>query len=435
MEVNPEEYLFSLGRSAPWRKQIAGVCIWFCAASFLWLVAYQALASFQFGWEHTLTDYGSLYGSASRANLHLNPYLDHPLVFHIEGVDRHGFGTPLQGTRVKAINLNPPVVLYPFRLLARLNPDTSYILWSIISVGLFLASIRIVLQMYPAETLRIRILWILAMGAVWYTFHLGQIYMILLFCASLAWMAMRKHNWLVAGISIGVICAIKPNLLVWPGLLIAGKSKKIGLTAFATTGLLSAIPLLLQGPIIYREWLAACRGFNGYELPGNASLLAMFSRAGFPQAGFALTVLLLAAVTVWVFITKPEPLYASEIGILASLIAGPISWLGYTILLIPVLYGKSMSSLTRIACVLLCIPVWVAMANADTSRLTYILLWAPNIYAIGLLAYNAIRSGEYREACEGSTESGTRMPVAFKNSNDIPSEVQWKYQSFAPLKD
>jgi hypothetical protein len=226
MEVNPEEYIFSLGRSAPWRKQIAGLCIWFCAATFLWLVAYQALASFQFGWEHTLTDYGLLYGSASRANLHVKPYLDHPLVFHIEGVDRHGFGTPLQGTRVKAINLNPPVMLYPFRLLARLNPDTSYILWSIISVGLFLASIRIVLQMYPAETLRIRILWILAMGAVWYTFRLGQIYMILLFCASLAWRALRKHNWLVAGISIGVICAIKPNFLVWPSLLIAGKSKK-----------------------------------------------------------------------------------------------------------------------------------------------------------------------------------------------------------------
>jgi hypothetical protein len=170
-------------------------------------------------------------------------------------------------------------------------------------------------------------------------------------------------------------------------------------------------------------------------LPGNASLLAIFSRAGFPQAGFALTVLLLAAVTILVFITKPEPLYASEIGILASLIAGPISWLRYTILLIPVLYGKSMKSLTRIACVLLCITVWVAMANADTSHLTYILLWAPNMYAIGLLGYNAIRSGEYREACEGSTESGTRMPVAFKNSNDIPSEVQWKYQSFALLKD
>jgi hypothetical protein len=223
MEINPEEYLVSLGRSAPWREQIAGFCIWFCAGAFLLLITYQALSSFNFSSQHELTDYGSLYGSASLANLHVNPYLDHPLAFHIQGIDRHGPSTPLQGNSVKAINLNPPVLLYPFRLLARLTPDTSYVVWSSISVGLFLASIFLVLRMYPAEKLRIRILWILAMGAVWYTFHLGQIYMILLFSASLAWWALRKQNWLVAGISIGVICAIKPNFLVWPGLLIAGK--------------------------------------------------------------------------------------------------------------------------------------------------------------------------------------------------------------------
>jgi hypothetical protein len=286
--------------------------------------------------------------------------------------------------------------------------------------------------MYPAERLRIRILWILAMGAVWYTFHLGQIYMILLSCASLAWWALRKQKWLVAGISIGVICAIKPNFLVWPGLLIVGRSKKIGFTAFATTGLLSAIPLFLQGPVIYREWLAACRGFNGYELPGNASLLAICSRAGIPQVGFALTILLLLAVTLWILATKPEALYTSEIGILASLVAGPISWLGYTVLLVPVLYGKAMNTWTRIGCVLLCIPMWKSIAHADTSRLMYILFWAPNVYAIGLLAYSAVRSGEYREACEGTPEPGLRLPMAHKNVKSIPQESPWKFQSFAP---
>ncbi len=435
MEVNPQEYVVSLGKSAPLRKQIAGVGIWFCAAAFLWFVNFQALLSFNFGSQHNLTDYGSLYGSASLANLHVNPYLNNPMVFHIGGVDRHGLDTPLQGSRVEAINLNPPVVLYPFRLLARLNPDSSYIAWTVISVGLFLASISLILQIYPAEKLRIRILWILALGAVWYTFNLGQIYMILLFFGSLAWGALRKHNWLVAGISIGVICAIKPNFLVWPGLLIAGKSKKIGFTAFLTTGMLSAIPLLLQGPVIYREWLSACRGFNGYELPGNASLLAIFSRAGFPLAGFALTILFLAAVTIWVFVIKPESLYASEIGILASLIAGPISWLGYTLMLVPVMYGKTMNTLTRIGCVLLCIPIWIAIANADTSRLTYILLWAPNMYAIGLLAYSAVRSGEYREASEASPEPGPRAPLAYKKGNDTLLEAQWKSQSLGLSKN
>jgi hypothetical protein len=127
--------------------------------------------------------------------------------------------------------------------------------------------------------------------------------------------------------------------------------------------------------------------------------------------------------------------YVSEIGILASLIAGPISWLGYTLMVVPALYGKSMNALTRIGCVLLCIPVWVAMANADTSRLTYILLWAPNFYAIGLLACDAIRAGEYREACEGCPTTGRRMPVARDHSDGIPFEIPWKYQPFAPSKN
>jgi hypothetical protein len=434
-KIDPEVFSKPSGRSAPWRHQIAEVCFWFCATTLLLLVGYQALASFYLTVEHELTDYGSLYASASLANSHANPYRNHPLVFHIRYVDRHGLDTPLQGNSVNAINLNPPVVLYPFRLLARLEPDTSFVVWSCISAGLFIASVLLVLNMYPAERLKIRVLWILAMGAVWYTFHLGQIYMILLFFAATAWWALRKQIWLVAGISIGVICAIKPNFLVWPGLLIAGKSKKIGFTAFATTALLSSIPFVLQGRIIYRQWLAACRGFNGYELPGNASLLAIFSRAGIPQVGFALTVLVLAAVTIWIFITKPEPLYASEIGILASLIAGPISWLGYTILLIPVLYGKSMDTLTRIGCVLLCIPVWVFVPNAETSRLTYILFWAPNIYALALIAFSAVRSGVYREEVEDCRTARPSQLTTSRHSKTKLQPASWKFQSFVPSKN
>ena len=434
-EIHPEDFTVSLGKTAPWHKQVAGVCIWFCAGAFLVLLSYQAVAGFSFGYQHELTDYGSLYGSALLANLHINPYRDNPLVFHIHGIDRHGPSTRLQGTTVNAINLNPPVVLYPFRPLARLAPDRSYIVWTAISALLFILSILLIVGMYPSERLRIRILWIFALGALWYTFQLGQIYMVLLFCATVAWMALRKQNWLVAGISIGVICAMKPNFLVWPGLLIAGKSKKIGFTAFATTGLLSSIPLFLQGPLIYRQWLAACRGFNGYELPGNASLIAFCSRAGIPQVGFALTIVLLAAAMFWIARTKPDALYTSEIGILAALLAGPISWLGYTIILVPVMYGRAMNTVMRIGCVLLCIPWWVAMANAGTSRLTYILLWAPNTYAVGLLAYSAVRAGVYREVTDNSPVSAQKSLFAETKFKSTRQETGWKFQSFVPSKN
>jgi len=61
----------------------------------------------------------------------------------------------------------------------------------------------------------------------------GQIYTVLLFATAIAWWCLRKQKYIAAGIAIGVICAIKPPFLIWPGLLIAGRSKKTGFTAIA----------------------------------------------------------------------------------------------------------------------------------------------------------------------------------------------------------
>ena len=378
-----------LSRNRPsWPEQIRGLCLVLCATACLLLIAVQAILSFDPN--RNLWDYGSLYASAAKANLHTNPYGDDPLVFRVRDFDHFGPETPLQGRNVAAINLNPPVLLYPFRLLARLPPRDSFHAWTAVSVALFLASILLVLDMYPVRNLRIRLLWILSLAGLWYTFQAGQIYTLLLFATALAWWCLRKQKYIAAGIAIGVICAIKPPFLIWPVLLIAGRSKKAGFAAIAAALGFSAIPLGLQGPLIYQQWIAACRNFNGYELEGNSSLLAMFSRAGIPGVGLVFTILMLLAALVWIFVTKPDPLFTSEIAILASIFAGPISWIGYTILLVPALYGKSMNTLTRIACVLLCIPIWVVLPRPADSRFSYIFLTAPNFYPLTLIAISVI---------------------------------------------
>jgi len=354
----------------------------------LLLIIVQSILSFDPN--RSLWDFGSLYASATKANLHTNPYSEDPLVFRVREFDHYGPETTLQGRNVTAINLNPPVLLYPFRLLAKLPPPDSFNAWTTLSVALFVASLILVLDLYPDRKLRIRLLWILSLAGLWYTLQAGQIYTVLLFATAIAWWCLRKQKYIAAGIAIGVICAIKPPFLIWPGLLIAGRSKKTGFTAIAAALGFSAIPLALQGPIIYQQWIAACRSFNGYELEGNSSLLAMFSRAGIRDVGLAFTILMLLAALVWIFVTKPDPLFTSEIAILASIFAGPISWIGYTIMLIPALYGKSMNTLTRIACVLLCIPVWVVLPRPAQSRISYIFLTAPNFYPLALIAISVI---------------------------------------------
>ena len=77
-------------------------------------------------------------------------------------------------------------------------------------------------------------------------------------------------------------------------------------------------------------------------------------------------------------------------GILASLFAGPISWLGYRILLIPAQYGKEMDTLSRIGCVLLCIPFWLFLPLTALSRTSYIILGAPAFYGLLMIAFSAV---------------------------------------------
>jgi hypothetical protein len=374
----------------PWHEQVREAGFWFCAVGALVLIALQAVLTFNP--DRGLMDYGSSYASGRLANLHTNPYVDDPLVFHV--IDpRYTAGGRLYGARVGSINMNPPVVLYLFRLLARLDPTTGFSAWRYMSLGLFAASLILVWRMYPDAGLRIRLLWVLALAGVWHTFMLGQIYMILLLTAALAWRCLRKEKWIGAALGIGLICAIKPNFLVWPVLLMLGRGKKTGLAAIATTAALSAIPLFVQGPLIYRQWMEVCGTSNGYESVGNSSLLGMFARAGFPRLGLGFTVAMLGAVAIWTFVKKPAALFASKIGILATLLAGPITWDGYTILLIPILYGESMDVLTEIACVLLCVPLWGWVTIAEISRVAYVLLEAPAFYGLVLIAFSAVRRG------------------------------------------
>ena len=231
--IDPEMFLRPAARSIPLNEQIEEACFWFCVSALFLLISFQAWASFRFNAERGLGDYGSLYASASLANVHANPYGNHPLVFVVRDFNRHASDSPLQGSTVSAINLNPPVVLYPFRLLSRLNPQASFVTWSCISAVLFVLSTVLILHMYPDKERKIRVLWILGMGGVWYTFQLGQIYTILLLLTTAAWLSLWKRKWVAAGIFIGAVCAVKPNFLVWPVLLVVGRSRKAGYAAIA----------------------------------------------------------------------------------------------------------------------------------------------------------------------------------------------------------
>ena len=409
--IEPEQLIGFSSRSSGWRQQLQALCFFFCVITCFVLIFLQAAIAFYP--DRRLSDYGSFYAAGSLANLHLNPYQDHPLVNHIREFDRHGPETPLQGTNVDAVNLNPPIVVLPFKLLARLDPMTGRLVWSCISAIFLIASLLLIVR--PSETGQspARLLWILALPAIWQTFQLGQIYTVLFLAAALAWRFLRSQKFWAAGMAIGFVCAVKPNFFIWPLLLLLGRSRKAGLSAFATAAALTGASLLGQGPEVYRQWIEATRAYNGFELAGNASLLATFSRAGLPGVGIAVTVGMLLAAIIWALVAKPDSMRVSEAAILAALFAGPLSWAGYTMLLLPFLYSRPMDTWMRAGCVLLCVPVWIAAPVATVSRVAYILFEGPSIYGLLLLAFGVVANSPRREVEFGEVTAagiGTAAP-------------------------
>ena len=214
-----------------------------------------------------------MYASAFAWSHHLNPYLPYPLTF------RPNPDVGIGGLFTPAVNLNPPISLYLFRPLIAFAPVTSAELWSVVSLCVFIASLILVIRANPNPALRTRILLALGMAGAWATFWLGQVYMILLFLTVVAWLSFRKNNFITAGIAIGLICAIKPDFLIWPVLLVVARHIKAGISALSTFATVSMVPLMFGNGIqLYRQWFAACRRINGGITLGNSAIIAIFTR-------------------------------------------------------------------------------------------------------------------------------------------------------------
>ncbi|MCL6430781.1 MAG: DUF2029 domain-containing protein, partial [Anaerolineae bacterium] len=213
--------------------------------------------------------------------------------------------------------------------------------------------------------------------------QLGQIYVPLLLAAAGAWELLRRDRHLEAGILIGLLVAIKPNFALWPLLLLLGGYGLVGGTAVASAALVSLLPVLIHGPRIYVQWLAASGSFRSFVLPGNSSLLAVASRLGVPWLGILLTAALVVGTATLVWRRRPSALVASSLGIVVSLLASPICWLGYTMLLLPTLVARKWTLALRAAAIILTIPFALVVQWFQPSRLHFAVFGS--IYAPALL--------------------------------------------------
>lgn len=332
--------------------------------------------------EHGLWDFGSFVASARAARDGLNPYGIYPLTLHVS----------LPGFESWNPNLNPPISAILFRVFDVPDPAVTFWAWFWVSVASQLAIVMVVLWFQrPSEPVAVAA-WIVGLAGFWDTLFLGQIYVPLALAAVGAWCLLNRGAGLWSGILIGVVAAMKPNFLVWPVLLFLAGHRRPAMAALATVLAVSAVPLLVYGPDVYRQWfqLVAADRARAFFLT-NASLSGLAARAGVPGLGLVLSVALLGALTVWALWRKPEPARASAFALLAALLASPLGWIHYTLFLVPVVVSRWREPAMAIVALALLVPVPFIIDQFDKAAwvqftLGSVYAWAL-VLCLGLLIF------------------------------------------------
>jgi len=261
-----------------------------------------------------------------------NPYVEYPPLTWKPGA----FGK--DGAPVLDLNLNPPSMLPVFSLLSRIPLRTATNAWTVTSTVLFIGIAAVLIRRYRPE--RKPVWWFLTCSATIMTLGLQQIYAALLAIILAAWFLLESDHDIAAGILLGVLTAIKPNLGVWPLFLALSGRLKLILPAGATAAVLSIIPVFLYGTAVYPEWWRAT-GIDSHSIfPADISIAGTFTRLGTRPVGLAIALVLLILLALLVRAGKP-PLYETTgIALCTSILCSPLGWLEYILFLAPILFAK-----------------------------------------------------------------------------------------------
>ncbi len=336
-------------------------------------------------------DFSSLYASGQAARLGLNPYdIYPPLTHYTEGGRFAGGGwNP---------NLNSPLSLPLLSLLTQVDITVAFYSFFLAGLCLYILILYRLMKSSPVHITPVRLLWAANITGLWFTLGLGQIYMPLLLLATVAWLLLEQKRYCAAGIVLGTMAALKPNFVIWIGVMLSAGYWAAAIFAILTGAVLSLIPALLYSPSIYAMWLEAVVKYPKAAYIDNISLQSLGTKLHSSALGYVLTALVLLWLIDRLVRSRPSILQTSRIGLTASVLLSPVAWPSYTVFLVPVLFTQSWSAASRMAAAIFLFPTMLVFYWADESQLHA--LFVGTIYTIGLLVLLAelvgleVRSGQ-----------------------------------------
>ena len=247
-------------------------------------------------------------------------------------------------------NLNPPhfhLLLFP---LGFLSPSIALGVWTVMSFIAGLASIHLIAETFSQpignSNRRFIFLGILCFSGTGILFATGQLSLLLLFPLTLAWVRARKGSWRQAGILLGLVCSIKPFLLIFVPYLFLRRQYAALVNYFLTIGGLYLAGFMVFGKQVHLQWMEKLGAINWYWSNLNASILGFLSRTfsqtpmftpviDAPEIITVLWVILGGTITVltcWIiyFDTTEQAVdRAFLLLLLAALLISPLGWQYY----------------------------------------------------------------------------------------------------------
>jgi alpha-1,2-mannosyltransferase len=257
-------------------------------------------------------------------------------------------GRDVYDTGARLTNLNPPFWILLVSPLGFLEPLVAYRVFALITLVITVGYLA-----WMADELRLRSRWAVV-GAVMLllsspllaTLALGQIYPVLALGLVAAWVADRRGSPSISGGALGLVVALKPSLapvLLWP--LVRRRWRTFG-AALASGVAATLVAAVAVGPGATLDWLRLLSDRSPSPYWDNASLPGAAARL-FTESEFAQHV----AILPWtipvayalgigaIAITAVRAGRSSEAGlwalVAASLLASPIAWHNYLVLLGP----------------------------------------------------------------------------------------------------
>ena len=352
------------------RKRITGCIVSSLALVVIALEFCRLLDLLQYG----LGDLGSFIESGRAGAAGLNPYGVYPLTLRVL----------IHGVEYQNQNLNPPLSVLIFKLFTFATPHLVAWRWCLLQGISYLLFCVWLSKHFPQKSSRYSVLiWMVALTAFWDTLFLGQIYVPLFALGGIAWVMLKEEKPWLAGVCIGAVVALKPQFILWPIFLLLGGFLLPALVSAATAATLSAVPLIVYGQTIYLQWLKALEGVAPrIPLQTNVSLPGLFDRVGLYYVGLGVGVALCVMAGAWVFWRRPSALKVTTFALLVTLLVSPLSWVHYSMVLIPLYLSRWQDEAFRVPAYLLIIPARLIMHAAYDTRWLLLTIGSPYTWAL-----------------------------------------------------